>query len=456
MIKMLAFDLDGVLVSTKDLHFNALNLALETIDPNLKISYEDHIKFFDGLPTKIKLSKLNIDQKLHPTIEKIKQRKTFDFIKSHIHNDKNLINIFLNLKKMGFIISVVSNSIRKTIEIILEQIGILDLVDIIISNEDVKNNKPHNEPYLMAMLKAGCSSKETIIFEDSLVGTTSAFNSGAYVYIVKTPSEITLENIIEYIKKIPNNGNIIIHNLNILIPMAGMGSRFKKEGFNNPKPLIDVCINGKQKPMIQTVMENIGIIGAHYIFIVLKEHYDMYNLETILKILSPGCSIIVSNKITEGAASTALLAKELINLDTPLLIANSDQYIEWNRFKTLFEIISNDYDAAILTFIDKYKNSKWSFVKIDDDEFITEVAEKNPISDMATVGIYYFKHGKDFVLSAEKMIEKNIRTNNEFYICPVYNQFIQELNKKPKAINIDEMWGLGTPEDLEFFHRNKK
>jgi dTDP-glucose pyrophosphorylase len=109
-------------------------------------------------------------------------------------------------------------------------------------------------------------------------------------------------------------------------------------------------------------------------------------------------------------------------------------------------------DAGILTF--KSIHPKWSFVKINDSGFVTEVAEKKPISDIATVGIYYWKHGSDYVKYSEEMIKKNIRVNNEFYVCPVFNEAISD-NKKIKIFNIEKMYGLGTPEDLEIFLKQK-
>ena len=236
--------------------------------------------------------------------------------------------------------------------------------------------------------------------------------------------------------------------LNVLIPMAGAGSRFEKMGYTFPKPLIDV--NGKT--MIQTVVENINIDSRH-IFIVQKTHYDKYHLKNLLSAISPNCEIIQVDGITEGAACTTLLAKELINNKEPLLMANSDQFVEWDSNEFMYSMIGDTIDAGILTF--KSNHPKWSFVKLNEDGFVSEVAEKNPISDIATVGIYYWTKGSDYVKYAEQMINRNIRVNNEFYVCPVFNQAIED-NKKIKIFNIEEMWGLGTPEDLNNFMNRRQ
>ena len=235
-------------------------------------------------------------------------------------------------------------------------------------------------------------------------------------------------------------------NLNVVIPMAGLGSRFEAAGFTFPKPLIEV--NGK--PMIQTVVENLNI-EAKYIFIVQKSQYDKYNLSYLLNLIAPGCEIITVEGVTEGSACTVLLAEQFIDNDTPLLIANSDQFIEWDSSQVMYSFISTKIDGGIITF--NSTHPKWSFVKTDQYDFVTEVAEKKQISDIATVGIYFWRNGSDFVKYANKMILKEARFNGEFYTCPVYNEALLE-GKKIKAKKIDKMWGLGTPEDLDFFLKN--
>ena len=236
--------------------------------------------------------------------------------------------------------------------------------------------------------------------------------------------------------------------MNVLIPMAGAGSRFEKAGYTFPKPLIEV--NGK--PMIQVVVENINVDAKH-IFVVQKSHYDKYNLKTVLNNISADCDIIQVEGVTEGAACTTLLAKEYIDNDEPLLMANSDQFVEWDSNEFMYSMVGDNIDAGILTF--KSNHPKWSYAKLNADGFVSEVQEKNPISDIATVGIYYWSKGSDYVKYAEQMIEANKRVNNEFYVCPVFNEAIQD-GKKVKVFNIENMWGLGTPEDLNYFLENQK
>ena len=236
--------------------------------------------------------------------------------------------------------------------------------------------------------------------------------------------------------------------MKIVVPMAGAGSRFETAGYTFPKPLIEV----RGEPMIAKVVKNLNLQGQ-YIFLVQKTHYEKYNLQGLLTLIAPNCKIVQIDGLTEGAACTVLKAKEYINNNEPLIIANSDQYIKWNSFETISSFNHKDADGGILSFTSVHP--KHSFAKMDSNGYVTEVAEKNPISNNATVGIYHWKQGADFVRYAEQMISKNIRTNNEFYICPVYNEAIQD-GKKIKISSVDEMWGMGTPEELNNFLNHYK
>ena len=237
--------------------------------------------------------------------------------------------------------------------------------------------------------------------------------------------------------------------MNVLIPCAGRGNRFKEAGYTFPKPLIEVSHN---KTMIQMVIENLNIHARH-IFIIQKEHNEQYNFKQMLNLLSPGCEVIEVESVTEGAACTALLAEQFINNDEPLLIANSDQYLVWNSNEFMYSMEADNTDGGLATFTATHP--KWSFAKLDEHGYVSEVAEKNPISDIASTGIYWWNKGSDFVKYAHQMIDKNIRTNGEYYLAPSYNQAIKD-GKKIKVYHIKEMYGTGTPEDLESFQEQIK
>ncbi len=453
MIKLVIFDLDGVLVEAKEIHYNTLNQALREVGEQYVISESEHLSTYDGLKTTQKLEMLTKNKGLHPEfyddIWYRKQHLTIEAI-SELQPDLQKIQLFKELRNKGYKLAVASNSIRRSVLVMLAKIGIIEYMDLIISNEDVKNSKPHPEMYWKAMSMMGVLPEETLIVEDSPHGLLAASRSRANILRVDNPSDLTLEKIQN---KLNENKTMSIpkwqdNKMNILIPMAGAGSRFEQAGYSFPKPLIDV--NGK--PMIQVVVENLNI-EANYIYVVQKKHREKYNLDTLLNLITPNCKIVETEGITEGAACTALLAKEHIDNDNPLFFANSDQFVEWDSNEFMYKMNETDADGGIVSF--RATHPKWSFAKVNDEGLVTEVAEKNPISDIATVGYYYWKHGSDFVKYAEQMIERNIRVNNEFYVCPVFNQAI-EAGKKIRTFDIPKMWGLGTPEDLNYYLENYK
>jgi HAD superfamily hydrolase (TIGR01509 family) len=450
MIKVILFDLDGVLVDAKNIHYKALNNAL---GEEYSIDWNEHVSIYDGLKTSDKLDMLSRNKglpvELHERIWKKKQRDTLRYL-SELPKSHRLTELFMLLSNDGYKIGVCSNSIRKTVLTVLSRLDVIEYTDIILSNEDVRNSKPHPEIYWKAMSELGVLPEETLIVEDSPYGLLAASRSTANILRVRRPDELSSTLIYKKIREI-NTGKKQMKpkwsddKLNVLIPMAGAGSRFQQAGYTFPKPLIDVI----GKPMIQMVVDNINV-DANFIFVVQKSHREQYNLDSVLNLISPGCHIIEVDGLTEGAACTALLAKEFINSEAPLFFANSDQYVVWDSNEFFYKMNESDVDGGIVTFTSTHP--KWSFVKTD-GRFVTEVAEKNPISDSATVGFYYWKHGSDFVKYAEEMIQNNIRVNNEFYVAPVFNQAIAD-GKKITTFHINQMFGTGTPEDLNYFIEN--
>lgn len=233
--------------------------------------------------------------------------------------------------------------------------------------------------------------------------------------------------------------------INIVIPMAGAGSRFAQAGYSKPKPFIDVA----GKPMIVRVLENLAYPEARYILIARKEHMDAEPALVQEIEQNYNATFIAIEKLTEGTACTVLYARKYINNRDPLLIANSDQIVDIKIADFIDDCSRRGLDGSILTFIDERRDPKWSFAKLDAHQLVTEVQEKKAISEYATVGIYLYSHGSDFVDAAIDMFIERDRVNNEYYTCPTYNYAIQA-GKKIGIYNIalEQMHGIGTPEDL--------
>lgn len=236
--------------------------------------------------------------------------------------------------------------------------------------------------------------------------------------------------------------------MNIVIPMAGRGKRFADAGYAKPKPLIDV----RGRPMYAWAVDGLPLkLARRLIFLCLEEHLADGQLErninslyfNLRPIIMPVC------EVTQGQACTVLLARELINNDDPLLIYNADTYCP----TTLGRMIARDGECDGILDIFSAPGDKWSFVRIDDRGRVLETAEKKRISEWASTGLYWFRRGRDFVTHADAMIRDDERSNNEFYVAPVYNRLIAT-GLRVYANIVDEIWVLGTPEDLANFERN--
>lgn len=232
--------------------------------------------------------------------------------------------------------------------------------------------------------------------------------------------------------------------MQILIPMAGLGSRFRDAGYQLPKPLIDVS----GRPMITRVIDNLGA-DQKFSFVIQRSHWHSHNYQFLQSVENCAKSKFeFVDGVTRGAAETCLLACKNLDMNQPLMIANCDQIMDWSadHFAKWFDSI--DCDGTIVTF---YSNSiKNSYVRTDNNGWVVEAREKEVISNLATTGVYVWRRAQHFVDAATVMIEKNIRTNNEFYVCPVYNQNLV-MGHKINTYHVNRHWPIGTPEDLPYY-----
>ncbi|MBV9801648.1 MAG: glycosyltransferase family 2 protein [Solirubrobacterales bacterium] len=239
--------------------------------------------------------------------------------------------------------------------------------------------------------------------------------------------------------------------LTVVIPMAGRGSRFADVGYELPKPLLPV----HGVPMIEVVVRNLSPREpTRFVFICRREHVDAYGFVPALREVAPGCEIVTVDQVTEGAACTVMLAEHAADPGDVMVIANSDQWVDCDFEQHLAVLRSRQLDGLIMTMT--ADDPKWSFVELDSEDHVTNVVEKEVVSNEATVGIYTFARGGDFFRAAKAMIAADKRVNGEFYVAPAYNELIGD----GAVIGIDNigaegagMYGLGTPADYEAFLR---
>jgi beta-phosphoglucomutase-like phosphatase (HAD superfamily)/dTDP-glucose pyrophosphorylase len=445
------FDLDGVLVDFKTVHQDAFLLAWNSTYPKLFIDDKFHSEHLEARSTLQKLGILskffNLDIDAQVVSDK-KQEITFKLLEtSPVYS--NTRQAIMWAVENNISISCCSNSIRKTVESSLSKLADLTVFKSILSNEDVVNPKPSPDIYNKAVELLGSAPSNTIVFEDSLVGKAAARAAGLNVVEIVDALDITpgfLKEIHTYKQRMEPT------QINVVIPMAGLGSRFKTEGYEIPKPFLPVF----GKPMFKRVIDNIVPVSlrdrANVHIVVRREHAVMFDsLKDSSRI-----HIHVVEKLTEGAACTVLTLKDHINNDFPLVIANSDQYLEWSADDFYRCLFHPDFDGVISTFEQPSPlDLRWSYSQINSEGCVVRVAEKEYIGPLATTGIYGWKRGSDFVSDAESMITQNIRVNNEFYVCPVYNLGIGR-KLKIRTHKCTKMWGLGVPKDYEYFLVNHK
>jgi NDP-sugar pyrophosphorylase family protein len=233
----------------------------------------------------------------------------------------------------------------------------------------------------------------------------------------------------------------------VLIPAAGAGSRFANAGYTRPKPFIDVL----GRPMIDHVIRNVAPSAARIHLLLQKDHI-LQQPDTIDALRGQGHTIHEVDRLTEGTVCTLLLARDAFDDEHPLLVANADQHVDFSPDAFVRDCLDRNLDGSILVFREPSLDPKWSFARLGEDGLVLEVAEKRPISDLATAGIYLFRSGAQFVRSAIDMIARNDRVNNEFYTCPVYNYMIsRRLRIGVFEVAASAMHGLGTPRDLQAY-----
>ena len=228
------------------------------------------------------------------------------------------------------------------------------------------------------------------------------------------------------------------------MPMAGKGTRLQSYD-SYPKPLVKIL----GKTIVEWSIETLGLDG-NYIFCCKEEHIKKYNIDKVLKKIVPNCKIISIDYQTKGTMESVLAASDLINSDEELIISDTDHYLNWDTKYFNNSIRNKEIDGCVMVFPEKWNSTKASYVKLDKQGFVIESAEKQPISETATVGVHYFKKGSDLVNFGNEMIEKGIEYNNEFYVTPVYNLF-SKYKKKIITFPIKKMWALGSTEEVNLF-----
>ena len=484
--KAIIFDLDGVLVESKDLHYEALNMALNQVaGPEYVINQQEHESIYDGLSTNQKLILLErakkLHQHLHMEVFLRKQEITLELFNTHVKQDKAIQETLAGLKYLGFSIAVASNCIRASVIALLDGIGAMPYVDAFFSNEDVKNAKPAPDIYIKAASCFACNPSEVLVIEDTPKGWEAAIRAGANLFKVKSPESVRLTPILNHINLLENN---IKPGLNIVFPLARSTQQYWLDGpdhLSSEVPLQLADVNGR--PLLQLLCENIlpanlvhsdsGINNDYlrstvgqirFIFLVRENHVNKFQLNSLLpRITNYFPTTVVPVHCDQlGAVKTCLLAETLINNSQPLMIADGGHYVRWDKgvkgVIEMFQAISANTADACVT-VHESSDPRWSYVQlaasnstVANSSIVVSCREKVRVSSHACTGLYYWSKGSDFVSIAQETTKNPNKTvRGQYYLSTLINEAIENSHKKVIAYFVDKNWSIRNTTELNKF-----
>lgn len=234
----------------------------------------------------------------------------------------------------------------------------------------------------------------------------------------------------------------------LLILMSGRDDAFREAGYLYPKTLVE--IGGM--PLVQVVLDSLAELrkqAARVIVTIQREEDRKHHTGAVIRLIEPRADVVLIDE-TAGAACSALLAIEHIDANAPLVIINGDQLLRADLPQILDGFVNQDLDGGIVVF--EAVHPRWSYVRCDADGYVVETAEKRPISNLATAGIYYFKRAGDFLSATMSMIKKNAHVGNNYFVCPAYNELVLNqgrigIAKVPKSAYIS----LHNPEGVHAY-----
>jgi HAD superfamily hydrolase (TIGR01509 family) len=465
--KAIIFDLDGVLVESKDLHYEALNEALRAVAGDaFVIPRGEHESIYDGLSTNQKLVMLSRNKGLPEHLQQAvfirKQEITLEMFSSQIRPDKDIKATLAALKHLGFQVAVASNCIRASVVALLEAIGVIQFVDAFFSNEDVKDPKPAPDLYVKAAAAFACRPDEVIVIEDSVKGFEAAIRAGANLCRVRSPHDVRLPFLLEFVAQLENRP---LPFLNVVIPLARPTHQFWLDGPDRlpsevPVQLMDVQGKCLLRWMCDLVKPSSGTV--HFIFIVRESHVAKYHLNSLLPAVTDffPTRVLAAHSDRLGAMSSVMLARDLINTDVPLLVYDGGHYLRWEKSgKKLVgvdDLLSRvgTAEADIAVTVHEDNDPRWSYVQTEPNSTkVVGAREKFAVSNKACTGMYLWGRGTNFVSVAEQIVAAKATIRGQFYLAPMIN-FAVAAQLKVTAVPVAKNWSLRTMSEVTMFRQD--
>lgn len=450
-IDAIVFDLDGTLVETRDLHKRALNAAiLKVAGLSFVISDDEHAARFDGLSTAQKLRMLNIHKGLAPEMNKAiwdaKQLLTDELVRKEVRPDERIVTMFKTLRAMGFPIGVASNCIRSSVDLILKQIGLYDLVDMSLSNDDVEQAKPAPDLYLRAAKSFGTMPDRLLVIEDAPFGWQAALMAGAHLTRVSCPDDVTLEAVLGRVGEL----NAAKPPITVIVPLAGEHT-VVHTAQGGRQALHPCTYDVAGVAALQHALRSLAS-RRHPRKIVFVVRGNELPDSLLLKCAEYGpCAVVRLDAPSRGAACSAIAAAAHIHPDAPMLIFDGCHVVEWGDNHDIDTLLEARTDAAIT--VVHSTDSRWAYVDVDAEMNVLQVQEKLPISRLACTGLYLWKTGASFLHDAQASVQKNARMQGRFYIAPVLNELLMRAGTV-STVEVRQMLSLRTPAEIREFERH--
>lgn len=460
-IRLVIFDLDGVLVESCDLHYEALNQALlEVAGSSFVISREEHLFIYDGLSTNQKLHMLteskDLDPKLHKAVWQRKQDLTEEMVKTTLGPSDHILEAISGLKKNGFAVAVASNCIRSSVKTILETIDVMRFIDVYVSNEDVENAKPAPDIYLKACKSFCVDPSEALVVEDTVKGFEAASRAGCSMLRVKDPNDTTISAAMNRIREL----ELPSQKITVVVPLAGPTPEMWLQGRTGNCSEAPVFLaDAAGRPTLYWIMDSLRSrrYQLQYVFLIKATQSRQFQLEALCAaaVDYQPFKVELVKRDTLGSLQTILqCSPDIVPSDSPLLIADGHHLVDWGR-GSIDDLLSSPADGSIA--VNLSSDPRDSYVSLlPGDTLETAVAEihieRNPVSQLACSGLYFYRKAADFWEAANHLVSQNQRSRGVFYTAPTFNDMISE-GKRVDAVKVVKSWSLQSASEVRDFTR---
>jgi len=462
------FDLDGVLVESRDLHYEALNRALkEEAGAQYVITRDEHEHVYDGLSTNQKLQMLGVakglPRDLHKMVWSKKQEYTESLVKQVLLPSDNILNAITTLKLMCIPVCVASNCIRSSVETILTHVGLMPHVDVFLSNEDVDNAKPAPDIYEKACNIFGVNPSCTLVVEDSTKGFEAASRAGCHMLRVSNPHEVSETSVKSRIQELES----LTEDVTIVLPLAGPYPEIWQARETPEMPLFLADVNGES--ILELIAQSLlsRRYNAKYVFIVKESVAKAFDIDALCaKAVNYAPLKIVKIKTDSLSSIHTILQvpSEFIDENTTLLVADGHHIPVWREGQSIDDLLGSHSDAALTVF--QSIDPRFSYVrlntnarfnsdnmsKLGPNSLIEVTMESRPSSNLACSGLYYFKQAQSFFKAAKAVIEANHRWLGRFYTAQLFNEIVKD-GLEAEALHLKNSWSLRNVNEIQYYER---